>query len=224
MTYQDQYEQEQRVLLIFADEGGSGELGLPTYVAPDLVIERARSCASAIARLDATKVDVVLIVAPDFGGKGLDILFASMLARNVPVILVAGDLLARALDRIGTRDASGSSSELVDDLGLEQFLRMAIQVAREMTSYEGLLHEARSLVSQRRFKAAEVAIRRSLSLNPISADGLNLLGVVSCQSGDWVGCQRYFRSALAFEPTHAAANENLRIATTTKLSESMRLE
>jgi Flp pilus assembly protein TadD len=79
----------------------------------------------------------------------------------------------------------------------------------ERGALEACLAQARLLLVEREFGAAQQALRQALVLDPTQAGTLNLCGVALEMQGCHEDAGRYYRAALAFQPDCAEARGNL---------------
>jgi Tfp pilus assembly protein PilF len=89
-----------------------------------------------------------------------------------------------------------------------------------------LLEQARQLLAQRQYQAAEEMLRQALVQEPTDAAVFDLLGLSAELRGHLQDASRFFRAALSFEPAYGPAQVNLKRVTgwpysTSGLSEAL---
>jgi len=77
------------------------------------------------------------------------------------------------------------------------------------STYDGHIERAKKCISQRQFDAAREHVRQAIAADATQAEAFNLLGVLMELGGGRLEAQKNYRAALALDPTHKAANENL---------------
>jgi DNA-binding response OmpR family regulator len=75
--------------------------------------------------------------------------------------------------------------------------------------YTGCIEQAKAAVEAYDFESASAWAEQALALDTSRAEAYNLLGALRERRGDRLGAQRYYRAALAIDPTYQAAQNNL---------------
>jgi len=80
--------------------------------------------------------------------------------------------------------------------------------------YDDLIEQARSYAQARDYDHAYDLIQDAVQQAPDRPEGLTLLGKITECLGDRLQALKFYRAALALDPTHAPAQQNLERATT----------
>jgi Flp pilus assembly protein TadD len=75
--------------------------------------------------------------------------------------------------------------------------------------YTALLDQARACITRKEYRAATTLVRDALALDPSRPEGLNLQGALLELNRDWTTARKYYRAALAFDPSYKPAQANL---------------
>jgi len=75
--------------------------------------------------------------------------------------------------------------------------------------YVSLTELAKRQISEGRRSAAHCLLERAVSLDSSRPDAYNLLGAVAEIAGDMLQAQKYYRAALAIDPSYQPALKNL---------------
>ena len=78
-----------------------------------------------------------------------------------------------------------------------------------VNSYHDLTEQAKRLMAQGNFSTAKDWLRKAVANDPAKARAFNLLGVISENEHHLPQAQKFYRAAIALDPTYSAANENL---------------
>jgi len=79
--------------------------------------------------------------------------------------------------------------------------------------YDDLIEQARSYAQARDYDRAYDLIQDAVQQAPDRPEGLTLLGKITECLGDRLQALKFYRAALALDPTHAPAQQNLERAT-----------
>lgn len=79
----------------------------------------------------------------------------------------------------------------------------------KLNSYEEYIEFAKLNIIGRNFEKAESALKVAIGKDPSLPDTHNLLGVIEECRGNIENAQKYYRAALALDPTYEAASTNL---------------
>jgi DNA-binding NtrC family response regulator len=178
-----------------------------------IVVEEADTAAAAAERLGKATFDLVFLDLRLPDGDGLEILRSLHDARRegISVIVISAH---------GTIDSAVESMRLgaVDFLAKPfspDDVRRAVAHVLEGPDptaggdYEALVAQGRDEITSGHLEAAERHLRWALSATPIRAEAYNLLGAVAELRHDHRRARAYYRAAVAFDPTHLAAQKNL---------------
>lgn len=77
------------------------------------------------------------------------------------------------------------------------------------SDYASWIELTKLYISDRKFVAAQEAVRKAIAMDPAQPAAYNLLGALLEISGDWLGAQKFYRAALDIDPTYKAASANL---------------
>jgi len=81
--------------------------------------------------------------------------------------------------------------------------------AEKASSYEMHIELAKKCIHEHRLDAARENAQRAIAADATRAEAFNLMGVLLEMSGRKLEAQNHYRAALALDPTHRPANENL---------------
>jgi DNA-binding response OmpR family regulator len=123
--------------------------------------------------------------------------------------------LARAegfLDRL-RQEHSEAVDELVESLLAGKPAGAASLPAKKARDrgldYAGCIEQAKAAVEAYDFESASAWAEQAVALDTSRAEAYNLLGALRERRGDRLGAQRYYRAALAIDPTYQPAWNNL---------------
>lgn len=79
-----------------------------------------------------------------------------------------------------------------------------------MRTFEDYIEFAKLSIISNNFEKAEEILKQAVGKDPSSPVTHNLLGVISEYKGDVQQAQKYYRAALALDPTYEPAESNIR--------------
>jgi DNA-binding response OmpR family regulator len=85
--------------------------------------------------------------------------------------------------------------------------------SQEETDYEFCLEQAKAAVEGMEFDSAEAWTQKAVAADPGRPEGFNFLGVFCELRDERLKAQKYYRAALALDPTYRAAQNNLHRST-----------
>jgi DNA-binding response OmpR family regulator len=109
-------------------------------------------------------------------------------------------------------DEGEAIGRVVDDLLLGKKagdLRLPVEDRQERPEYATCLEQAKAAVEAYDFDSAASWAQRAIAVDSSRADAYNFLGVLFELRGDKLTAQKYYRAALALDPTFAPAKNNL---------------
>ena len=80
----------------------------------------------------------------------------------------------------------------------------------KLRTFEDLVEFAKLNIITNNFEKAEEILKQAIGKDPSSPITHNLLGVISEYKGDILQAQKYYRAALALDPTYKPAESNIR--------------
>lgn len=103
------------------------------------------------------------------------------------------------------------SKRLIDDI-IDQvdFIREKVEILKYNIYISQCIKEAKLYINCKKYKEAEVFLKRALIIDSSSAEIENLLGIIEEKKGNVILAQRYYRAALAFDPCYIPADNNLK--------------
>jgi DNA-binding response OmpR family regulator len=115
------------------------------------------------------------------------------------------------------QEHSQAVEELVDSLLAGRAAGALPMPAREAKArgldYEGCIEQAKAAVEGYDFDSAAAWAEQAVALDTARAEAYNLLGVLHERRGSRLEAQRYYRAALAIDPTYKPAWNNLNRST-----------
>lgn len=75
--------------------------------------------------------------------------------------------------------------------------------------YLNLMELTKRYISDRDFDTARLIAAKAIAAGPGNPDAYNLLGALNEIHGDWLEAQKFYRAALAMDPTYKPAQANL---------------
>lgn len=103
------------------------------------------------------------------------------------------------------------SKSLVDDLIKQvDFIREKIESMKYNRYLSECIIGAKVYINSKNYREAEVLLKKALIINSSSAEIENLLGIIEEKKGNIIIAQRYYRAALAFDPSYSPADNNLK--------------
>lgn len=80
------------------------------------------------------------------------------------------------------------------------------------SSFGSVMSFAKGCISRRDFDKAYIFLQRAIGMEPMKPEPYNLLGALLEIKGDMLEALKFYRAALAIDPTYKPADENLRRA------------
>jgi DNA-binding NtrC family response regulator len=109
-----------------------------------------------------------------------------------------------AVDFIQKPFAPSEIRELVDAVLTREALR-----EDDAKGYPAVIELAKRSITERRFEDAMAVVQRAIAADPTKPEAFNLLGALTEIRGDWLEAQKYYRAALALDPSYKPAQANL---------------
>ena len=202
-----------RILVV--DDEKNIRLTVPQALATlEASIETAVNGEEALAKMEASPFDVVLLDLKMPGMDGMDVLrvVAHEHPRTRVVIITAHGTVASAVEAMKL----GAVDYVQKPFSPAELRSVVTQVlAREeldeqtATTYPALVEFAKRHITDRAFDQAEAAARRAMAADPTHPEAFNLLGALFEIRGDWLEAMRFYRAALDLDPTFAPAAANV---------------
>jgi len=128
------------------------------------------------------------------------------------VMMTAYGTIERAVDamKLGAIDFMSKPFTPVEIRKIvETVIKRKSLVETKIESFVDVLEFSKACILSKDYAKAEQFLKKALSLNVDSAEPHNLLGILSEIKRNFSLAQMHYRAALALDPTHEAASENL---------------
>lgn len=157
--------------------------------------------------------DLILLDMKMPGKNGLEVLRELRQQSDVSVIMITA--FGNVEDAVGAMKL-GAVDYLRKPFTPDQIRRIIAEVlerknlpAADNEDYVSLIQQAKALIQARDFAAAHEVLNRATAKEGAQAEPFNLLGVI-CEMDHRVhDAQKYYRAALALDPTYEPASANL---------------
>lgn len=180
-------------------------------------IEEADSGANALEKLKASAFDLAVLDMRMPEMDGIALLHAMRnLELSTPVVIITayGDvphaveaLKYGAIDFLQKPIKPEELREIVKDI----LQRHHPSFSRPpQNDFEGHLRSAKRLLNLREFEGAKDHLVKALQINTLSADALNLAGVMFEMQEDFGRAEHYYKQALKLNKNHEGAQANMR--------------
>ena len=180
----------------------------------DLETDTAINGEEALEKLAGTEFDLALLDLKMPGMDGMEVLRRlRQMRKNTKVIIITAygsiDSAVEAM-KLGAVDflQKPFSPQDVRDLVSQVIDRDKID-EKKASDYTSLTELGKRHISDGRYAAARELFERSVSLDTSRPEAYNLLGAVTEIVGDVLQAQKYYRAALAIDPSYQPSLKNL---------------
>lgn len=176
-------------------------------------VQTAINGEDGLEKFAADPSDLVLLDMKMPGKNGLDVLRELRQQSDVSVIMITA--FGNVEDAVSAMKL-GAVDYLRKPFTPDQIRHIVAEVLERRNlrpadgeDYAGLLQKAKALIQAREFADAKELLSTATTLEGAQPEAFNLLGVI-CEMDNRVhDAQKYYRAALALDPTHEPANANL---------------
>ncbi|MBN2557636.1 MAG: response regulator [Clostridia bacterium] len=181
----------------------------------DYDVEIAVNGEEGYAKLSSEDYEIALLDIQMPGMSGLELL-RKIRENNIKVDIVmmtAYGTVERAVEamKLGAIDfiSKPFTPAEIRDIVENVIKRRQLDEA-SIESFPDALEYAKVCILSRDYDKAVIYLKKAQGMDLDSPEPQNLLGVIAEMNGDVLKAQQHYRAALALDPTHAAANNNLR--------------
>lgn len=180
-------------------------------------ITEAKCGAEALEKLKETAFDLAVLDMrmPEMDGIGLLHAMRNLELNTPAVIITAYGDVPHAVDAM----KQGAIDFLQKPIKPEDLRQIAKEIIQRhhpsfhrppKNDFEGHLRSAKRLLNLRKFGGAKDHLIRALQINTLSAEALNLAGVMFEMQEDFTRAEHYYKQALKFNAKHRGAQANMR--------------